>query len=112
MLDELQANESQWKTAAFAKHHKEQIKHWKMQLKRLSKSKSCAEAGLFDPTMLKRSLNFYESVAAFLLKTLTNEDASTIHLKLPLPNEIPSSFTALPEWYVEDIAVFLLLILQ
>ncbi|XP_043267135.1 ubiquitin conjugation factor E4 B [Venturia canescens] len=112
MLDELQATEPQWKDAPFAGHNKEMIKRWKQQLKRLGKSKSCADAGLIDPVLLRRSLHFYTSVAEVLLGLLTQTLPGVPLPALPLPQEIPHKFTALPEWYVEDIAEFLLFTLQ
>ncbi|XP_057335851.1 ubiquitin conjugation factor E4 B [Microplitis mediator] len=113
MLDDLQATESSWKDAPYAGHNKELIKRWKQQLKRLSKSKSCADAGLIDPVLMRRSLHFYCSVAEILLSLLTpSENGNPMSPSLPLPQQIPNKFTALPEWYVEDIAEFLLFALQ
>lgn len=112
MLDELQATEAQWKDTHFAVRNKEFIKRWKQQLKRLGKSKSCADAGLIDPVLLSRALHFYASVASILLGLLTQTDPNSALPELPLPQEVPNVFTALPEWYVEDIAEFLLFTLQ
>ncbi|XP_066601539.1 ubiquitin conjugation factor E4 B [Prorops nasuta] len=112
MLDELQATEPQWKDAPFAGHNKELIKRWKQQVKRLGKSKSCADAGLIDPVLLRRCLHFYISVAEILLSLLTQKPLGSPIPELPLPQKIPHRFTALPEWYVEDIAEFLLFTLQ
>lgn len=112
MLDELQATESQWKDTPFAEHNKGLIKQWKQQLKRLIKSKSCADAGLIDPLLLRRCLHFYISVAEVLLSLLTQSTPGSSLPELPLPQEVPYKFTALPEWYVEDIAEFLLFSLQ
>lgn len=112
MLDELQASEAQWKDTPFAGRNKEFIKRWKQQLKRLGKSKSCADAGLIDPVLLSRALHFYASVASILLGLLTQTDPNSALPELPLSQEVPNVFTALPEWYVEDIAEFLLFTLQ
>ncbi|XP_015113341.1 ubiquitin conjugation factor E4 B [Diachasma alloeum] len=112
MLDELQATESQWKDTPFAAHNKELIKRWKQQLKRLGKSKSCADAGLIDPVLIRRCLHFYTSVAEVLLGLLTDTKPGGPLPALPLPRDVPNRFTALPEWYVEDIAEFLLFALQ
>ena len=119
MLDELQNTEAQWKDTHQAMHNKELMKRWKYQLKRLRKSKACADAGINDPQLLKRSLQFYTSVAEVLLKLLTG--VSNVH-ELAYDNnlmnllnsrsEAPKVFTALPEWYIEDIAEFLLFTLQ
>ncbi|XP_074108795.1 ubiquitination factor E4B [Cotesia typhae] len=112
MLDDLQASESTWKDAPYAGHNKELVKRWKQQLKRLTKSRACADAGLIDPVLIRRSLHFYGSVAEILLGLLTQTDACVSLPKLPLPQQVPHRFTALPEWYVEDIAEFLLFALQ
>lgn len=113
MLDELQATEPQWKDSPFAEHNKDLIKQWKQQLKRLVKSKSCADAGLIDPVLLRRCLHFYISVAEVLLSLLTQTaPGSGLLPELPLSQEVTCKFTALPEWYVEDIAEFLLFTLQ
>ncbi|XP_015606835.1 ubiquitin conjugation factor E4 B [Cephus cinctus] len=112
MVDDLQMTEPQWKDAPFAGQNKELIKRWKQQLKRLGKSKACADAGLIDPILLRRSLHFYTSVAEVLLSLLTQTSPGNQLPELPLSQNVPNKFTALPEWYVEDIAEFLLFALQ
>ncbi|XP_076223134.1 ubiquitination factor E4B isoform X2 [Nomia melanderi] len=112
MLDDLQATEPQWKDTFFAARNKELIKRYKEQLKQLGKSKSCTDAGLIDPVLLRRCLHFYISVAEVLLSILTETTPGNPLPDLPLPQEVPQKFTALPEWYVEDIAEFLLFTLQ
>ena len=112
MLDDLQATEPQWKDTPFAGRNKELIKRCKEQLKQLGKSKSCTDAGLIDPVLLRRCLHFYISVAEVLLSLLTQTPPGNPLPELPLPQEVPQKFTALPEWYVEDIAEFLLFTLQ
>ncbi|XP_014272947.1 ubiquitin conjugation factor E4 B isoform X2 [Halyomorpha halys] len=111
LVDEMQASEDQWRCLPLAARNKELIKRWKHQIKKLTKGKACTEAGLLAPALMRRSLLFYTSVGEFLLSALTNGDKSKIP-NLPLPNEPPPVFAALPEWYVEDIAEFLLFLLQ
>ena len=108
----MQATESQWKEMHFAARNKELLKRWKQQIKKLNRSKACADAGLLDESLLRRSLQFYTSVADFLLGLLLQQSPSAGPPTLPLPPEIPAIFSALPEWYVEDIAEFLLFALQ
>lgn len=62
---------------------------------------------------MHRALQFYTTVAEFLLGVLTDSTAGTVPItyNLPLPSE-PPVFAAFPEWYVEDIAEFLLFALQ
>lgn len=112
MLDDLEASEPQWKDGPFAGRNKELMKRCKEQLKQLGKSKSCLDAGLNDPVLLRRCLHFYISVAEILLSLLTQTSPGNPLPELPLPQEVPQKFTALPEWYVEDIAEFLLFTLQ
>lgn len=71
----------------------------------------CADIALFDRKLLKRGVDFYTTVGEFLVRVLTQgtfTDCPTI----PLPTDVPNAFAALPEWFVEDIAEFLLFTLQ
>ncbi|KAK9882976.1 hypothetical protein WA026_001192 [Henosepilachna vigintioctopunctata] len=101
LLDETVATEAQWKNTPMFHRNKEFIKRWRQQIKKLNKSKACADAGLLDKNLIRRSLIFYTSVAELLLKLMNSND----------PN-CHSVFSALPEWYIEDIAEFLLFALQ
>ncbi|KAK9693335.1 Ubiquitin elongating factor core [Popillia japonica] len=112
LLDETVAAEPQWRSTPLATRNKHLIKRWKHQLKKLNKSKACADAGLLDKNLIRRSLGFYTSVSEFLLSALTNTPPGSGTPNLPLMGEIPPLFSALPEWYVEDIAEFLLFALQ
>lgn len=57
---------------------------------------------------MRRALIFYTSVAQYLLSLMTNTPPGHTLPGLPLPPTIPEAFSALPEWYIEDIAEFLL----
>lgn len=75
------------------------------------RNKVCADIALFDRKLLKRTVEFYTTVGEFLTSVLMKEtvvDCSTI----TLPTAISNAFAALPEWFVEDIAEFLLFTLQ
>uniref|UniRef100_A0A0A9Z5W3 Ubiquitin conjugation factor E4 B n=1 Tax=Lygus hesperus TaxID=30085 RepID=A0A0A9Z5W3_LYGHE len=111
LVDEMMNTEDQWKGLPFASRNKELIKRWKQQIKKLQRNKACAEAGLLDKNLIRRALTFYTSVAEFLLQVLTGKPYE-YNPQLPLPQESPKVFSALPEWYVEDIAEFLLFVLQ
>lgn len=76
------------------------------------RSKQCADAGLLDKNLLRRALVFYTSVAEYLLTTMTNTEPGHTPILDPLPMTAPPLFSALPEWYIEDIAEFLLFTLQ
>lgn len=111
LLDETVAAEAQWRNTPFANRNKQFIKRWKQQLKKLNKSKICADAGILDKNLIRRSLVFYTSVSEYLLSLMTNSPPGSTVPNLPLPTE-SSAFSSLPEWYMEDIAEFLLFALQ
>lgn len=77
----------------------------------LLRNKVCADIALFDRVLLKRALEFYTTVGEFLVTALRNSPL-TDSFDFSLPTEVPNVFAALPEWFVEDIAEFLLFALQ
>lgn len=103
----MQSTESQWKELPVAQRNKELLKRWKQQIKKLLRSKACADAGLLDESLMRRSLLFYTSVAELLIGMMIPGSSTDL-----LPTQAPDIFSALPEWYVEDMAEFLLFVLQ
>jgi len=142
MVEELEKTESTWRHIPSAARNKQLLKKWKSQLKKLNKSKYCADVGLLDTYLFQRCFQFYSSVTEFLFKALDrkseksegpegesasgtatgNEDmpgsssvAATIGsvtLQFPLEVESNKVFASLPEWIVEDMADFALFSLQ
>ncbi|XP_071203119.1 ubiquitin conjugation factor E4 B-like isoform X2 [Salvelinus alpinus] len=108
-VEELKNSESQWKDSPLASRHREMLKRCKTQLKKLVCSKACADAGLLDENLLRRCLQFYSMVIQLILRMV---DPAYPHITLPLNPEIPKSFAALPEFYIEDVAEFLLFVVQ
>ena len=78
---------------------------------RLNQSRLCTEAVLLEPSLLSPCIQFYASLSQFLLYVVM---PSSVHgaYRLPLPDTVPSVWCALPDYYVEDIAEFLLFVLQ
>ncbi|GAB6019792.1 Ubiquitin conjugation factor E4 B [Chamberlinius hualienensis] len=109
MVEELQAAEAQWKDLPNAGRNRDIIKKWKTQVKKLSKSKACADAGLLDEQLLNRSLVFYGSVTSFLNRIATGGSQEPC---LPLPVPMPPLLASFPDWYIEDVADLLLFVLQ
>ncbi|XP_074654460.1 ubiquitin conjugation factor E4 B-like [Tubulanus polymorphus] len=107
MVEEMQQGESQWKNLPVASRNRDLLKRWKSQVKRLQKGKLCADAGLMDEQQLSRCLQFYSSTTQVLLKIISPNGPT-----LPLPEEIPMAFSALPEFYIDDLADFLLFVVQ
>ncbi|XP_040182344.1 ubiquitin conjugation factor E4 B isoform X1 [Rana temporaria] len=108
-VEELKNNESQWKDSPLATRHREMLKRFKTQLKKLVRCKACADAGLLDENFLRRCLSFYGMVIQLLLHMM---DPAYPSMTLPLNPDIPKMFAALPEFYVEDVAEFLFFIVQ
>ncbi|XP_051518123.1 ubiquitin conjugation factor E4 B-like isoform X5 [Myxocyprinus asiaticus] len=108
-VEELKNSENQWKDSPLASRHREMLKRCKTQLKKLVRSKACADAGLLDENLLRRCLQFFSMVIQLILRMV---EPAFPHVTLPLNLEIPKSFAALPEFYIEDVAEFLLFIVQ
>lgn len=66
---------------------------------------------LYDPNLVTSCIVFYSSVAEFMMSLLQGF-THTSNLDIVFPAEIPDILAATPEWFVEDIADFLLFILQ
>ncbi|XP_034551182.1 ubiquitin conjugation factor E4 B [Notolabrus celidotus] len=108
-VEELKNSESQWKDSPLASRHREMLKRCKTQLKKLVRAKACADVGLLDENLLRRCLQFYSTVIQLILRMV---DPDYPNITLPLNPEIPKSFAALPEFYIEDVAEFLLFVVQ
>ncbi|XP_068996494.1 ubiquitin conjugation factor E4 B isoform X2 [Embiotoca jacksoni] len=108
-VEELKNSESQWKDSPLASRHREMLKRCKTQLKKLVRAKACADVGLLDENLLRRCLQFYSTVIQLILRMV---DPAYPNIALPLNPEIPKSFAALPEFYIEDVAEFLLFVVQ
>ncbi|CAG2108572.1 unnamed protein product [Medioppia subpectinata] len=91
-------------------NHANKIRRLREQVLKLTKAKACAECGLIDERFLGRCLAFYNQFIGLLLKSIDCGDHSTI--VLPLPQNVPEMFASYPEWYIEDIAEFLLFVIQ
>uniref|UniRef100_A0A3Q1GEK8 Ubiquitin conjugation factor E4 B n=1 Tax=Acanthochromis polyacanthus TaxID=80966 RepID=A0A3Q1GEK8_9TELE len=108
-VEELKNSETQWKDSPLASRHREMLKRCKTQLKKLVRAKACADVGLLDENLLRRCLQFYSTVIQLILRMV---DPAYPNITLPLNPEIPKSFAALPEFYIEDVAEFLLFVVQ
>ncbi|XP_050525292.1 ubiquitin conjugation factor E4 B [Daktulosphaira vitifoliae] len=112
LIEEITNSESEWKSnPTLAARNKDLLKKWKAQLRKLVKSKSCGELVLYDPLLITRCIVFYSTVAEFML-TLLQGTPYIPKSDIVFPAEIPDILAAIPEWFVEDIADFLLFILQ
>ncbi|EDV24171.1 uncharacterized protein TRIADDRAFT_26472 [Trichoplax adhaerens] len=110
MLDELQTQESTWKNLPIAARNKAAIKKWKDQIKHLKQMKVCSTIALNDDSVLSKSMQLCGMVARWLTSLVAVD--KTKGVILPLPNNCPIVFGALPEYFIEDTVDFLLFYLQ
>lgn len=104
LIDELAASEPQWRTGPTAARNAELLRRWRRQIGRLHKSKQCAETALLENELMRRSLQFYSTVCDLLYNQM--------EAALKGDGHTSQAFRALPEWYVEDVAEFLLFAVQ
>ena len=139
LVDELKKTESAWRHLPTANRNRQHLKRLESQLKKLNKSKHCADIGLLDQGLFQRCYQFYSTVTEFLFMTIRDSNASensddscsssgnageasksnglrvsinNVSMEFPLPAESGKIFASLPEWIVEDMADFTLFSLQ
>ena len=73
MISELERTEPQWRgRPGLADKNRQYLKRWKSQAKKLTKSKQCSDIGLLDRNLFQRTLQFYASVAEFLILSMVD----------------------------------------
>ncbi|XP_063965881.1 ubiquitin conjugation factor E4 B-like isoform X2 [Lytechinus pictus] len=107
LTEDLQNQEPQWKGTPLERRNRQLLERWKSQTKKIEKAKVCADAGLLHENLLRGSFQFYGTVMSLLVGLVSPNGPS-----LPLQTDIPPEFAALPEYYIEDIAEFLLFVVQ
>ena len=113
IADELSQSQSLWSHLAIAPRNFSMIKKWREQAQRLAKAKTCADAGLLDQQLLSSTLRFYCLHMSVLLRSLGAWNPDDLFSNtLPHAHSIPDAFAAYPEWFVEDVADFLLFTIQ
>jgi ubiquitin conjugation factor E4 B len=112
MLQELSTTQEQWQNGPNAVRNKRLMKRWKHELKLINMNKSSMAAVILHEDFLKRCLSFYTSVVEYLNSIMLPPTEKGWLPDLPLPPEVPPLFANLPEWFVEDIADFLLFVQQ
>ena len=78
-------------------------------VQRLKRAQLCSDISVLDPDILDKTVQFYGLLAEFLLRQ-AGCDLNLPHL--PPADDVPMLFAALPEYIVDDMADFLLFILQ
>lgn len=114
MVDELNATKARWEATPYARRNRQARDKWVNRIKKLTKAKNTAEIIILDPALNRNCLVFYSSVCEYIL----NQMEGRKKIETPFYNQIaPGSlqstdeFSALPTWYIEDIADYLLFLL-
>lgn len=114
MVDELNATKFRWENTPVARRNRQARDKWAGRIKKLTKAKNTMEVILLDPGMNRNCLQFYGTVCEYILHQMEGRKKiegtfynSTESSKL----EASDDFSALPVWYIEDIADYLLFLL-
>lgn len=78
------------------------------------RAKKCCDVGLLDPIIIESCLTFYSTVCEFILYQMEGREVNGLLLTTIPPQQLKPTavLSALPEWYVEDIADFILFNMQ
>lgn len=110
-VNEIRRVEPKWKNTFSEKQTRRQLQKLESQCDRLKKAHLCANAALTNNKQLNDSVQFYNTLSNFLIYLLTGQTDINL-VKIPLPEEVPNLFGVLPDYFVEDIADFFLLLIQ
>uniref|UniRef100_A0A182MQY2 Ubiquitin conjugation factor E4 B n=1 Tax=Anopheles culicifacies TaxID=139723 RepID=A0A182MQY2_9DIPT len=114
MVDELNATKSQWENTPLARRNKQVRDRCVSQMNKLSKAKLSCDIAIIDPNVLSACMQFYSTVCEYLLYQIENRPITGTFIRQKHPSTLVASdnFSALPEWYIEDIADFILFCMQ
>lgn len=114
LIDEIDRTKSHWENTPYAKRNKQFRERWHKQLKKLTRSKMCSELCLLDSKLLTSCMFFYSTVCEYLLYQIEGRAIEGPFIaNVPVNQLTPTdAFSALPEWYVDDIAEFILFAMQ
>ncbi|XP_033150682.1 LOW QUALITY PROTEIN: ubiquitin conjugation factor E4 B [Drosophila busckii] len=114
LIDELDRTKPHWVNSRYAHRNNQFKERWEKQLRKLNRSKTCSELTLLCPFLLENCTRFYSSVCEYMLYQFEGRSIEGPFIsKLPIQQLKPTdAFSALPEWYIDDIAEFILFAMQ
>ncbi|GAB0098357.1 Ubiquitin conjugation factor E4 [Sergentomyia squamirostris] len=114
LVAELNNTKAQWEFTHLAARNEQLRSRWTLQLMKFNRSKACCDIGLLDENLLRQCMRFYSTVCEFILYHMEGRKISGPFITTISPPQLTPTpeFSALPEWYVEDIADFLLFCMQ
>ena len=115
LVDELNATKSRWENTPIARRNKQARDKWANRIKKLTKAKNTMEIIILDPGLNRNCLMFYSTVCEYILHQIEGRKKieGTFYNQVP-PGQLKATdeFSAIPVWYIEDIADYLLFLLQ
>ncbi|XP_053677494.1 ubiquitin conjugation factor E4 B [Anopheles nili] len=114
MVDELNATKAQWENTPLARRNKQVRDRCVSQMNKLAKAKLSCDIAIIDPNVLTACMQFYSTVCEYVLYQVENRPIVGPFINKHHPSTLVASnnFSALPEWYIEDIADFILFCMQ
>ncbi|CAO1411011.1 unnamed protein product [Diamesa tonsa] len=115
MVDELNNTKSRWEQTSAARRNKLARDRWVNRIKKLTKAKNTIDIVILNPNLNRNCIQFYSSVCEYVLHLMegrTKIEGPFINKIQPNLLKPTDEFSALPVWYIEDIADFLLFCLQ
>lgn len=114
LLDEIDRTKPQWENTPYAPRNMQYRDRWNKQLKKFNRSKLCSEISLLDPVLLNNCLSFYSTACEYMLYQMEERPISGPYISQNNPTLMKPSeaFSALPEWFIDDIAEFILFAMQ
>lgn len=107
MIEHLESHESEWIDTPMASRNKGLLKKWREQIKKLENGKACSDVVLLDDELLRGCLKFYGFLATWILRLV---DPNKKGISIPLPEKIAMELASLPDYFVGDVAEFLLFV--
>lgn len=115
MVDELNATRSRWESTPLARRNRQARDKWANRIKKLTKAKNTMEIVILDPALNRNCLQFYSTVCEYILHQMEGRkkiEGTLFYNKIPSGQLVATDeFSALPVWYIEDIADYLLFLL-
>lgn len=114
MVDELNATRARWENTPVARRNRQARDKWANRIKKLTKAKNTMEIIILDPALNRNCLQFYSTVCEYILHQMEGRQKieGTFYNKIPSGQLVATDeFSALPVWYIEDIADYLLFLL-
>ncbi|XP_055633868.1 ubiquitin conjugation factor E4 B [Toxorhynchites rutilus septentrionalis] len=114
MVDELNSSKGQWENTPLGRRNKQVLDRCRNQINKLSKAKLGCDIAIIDPNVLGACMQFYSSVCEYMLHQIENRpiEGPFVNKQSPATLVACDNFCSLPEWYIEDIADFILFCMQ